>query len=167
MRTMRARSAVFVAMLAVVGSPGADGARAEARAFAVIVSPNVGADAVTRAVLASIFRRRQLYWADGARVQPVNLPAANALRQAFSECVLGESPDAMESYWRELYFHGQLPPHVVGSEQAVLLFVQSTPGAIGYVAACPKDASVNVVMTFGDPPNCPRHPTPCNALQDS
>ena len=162
------RSPAFAALTAaaLAAWPAADRA-GSGPSFAVIVAPDVAGPPLSRSEAELIFRRKQSFWSGGVRAQPVNLPASNALRVAFSECVLGEAPAAMESYWREMYFHGVLPPHVVDSEQAVILYVNATPGAIGYVAACPKDVPVNVVMTVGDAPNCARHPVPCASLQDS
>jgi hypothetical protein len=124
------------------------------RPFAVIAAPGATEHRLTRESISLIFKRKQNFWENGVRIQPVNLPTAHPLRQNFSENVLGNPPEAMEDYWREMYFHGVLPPHVVASEEAVVLFVASTPGAIGYVSSCPLDHKVNVVMTFGDVPNC-------------
>lgn len=164
-------SRLALAAAIVVASFGPDGSGAEARTvegFAVIVSSDVAESAnVTPETAASIFRSRQTHWTDGTRVQPVNLPATDPLRQAFSQCLLGEPPDAMESYWREQYYHGVLPPHVVESEQAVVLFVAATPGAIGYVSSCPKTRGVRVVFTIGRMPDCARHVRSCTSLQDS
>lgn len=137
-----------------------------AHAFAVIAAPDGDAPLVSRESLALIYRRKQAFWRDGRRVQPANLPAADPVRRAFSQCILGEPPEATEDYWREMYFHGVLPPHVVASEAAMILFVASTPGAIGYVSACPDDARVTVVMTFGDVPNCPKRSQTCVPLQE-
>jgi ABC-type phosphate transport system substrate-binding protein len=163
---VRAAAVVATIATALAAWPAADGAGAGA-AFAVIVSPDVAGNRLTRNAAELIFRRKQSYWSDGVRAQPVNLPASSALREAFSECILGEAPAAMESYWREMYFHGVLPPHVVDSERAVILYVNATPGAIGYVSSCPKDVPVNVVLTVGDVPNCARHPVNCTSPQDS
>ncbi len=146
---------------------GASDGSAKIEPFAVIVADGVAGRGISPTNVALIFRRRQAYWGDGVRTQPVNLPASNAVRRAFSQCVLGELPEAMENYWREMYFHGVLPPHVVDSERAVVLLVASTPGAIGYVSSCPKDVAVNVVFTVGDAPNCPKRAAPCESLQDS
>jgi hypothetical protein len=55
-----------------------------------------------------------------------------------------------------MYFHGVLPPHVLASEEAVILFVSSTPGAIGYVSGCVPEHKVNVVLMVGELPACPR-----------
>ena len=143
------------------------GAASEFQPFAIIVASDVAQQGLSREAIALIFRRKQTYLSGGERVQPVNLPVSNAVRLTFSQCVLGEAPESMDGYWREMYFHGVLPPHVVNSDPAVVLFVGATPGAIGYVSACPKDVAVNVLLTFGDVPNCPKHPTPCSSLQSS
>lgn len=126
------------------------------RPFVVITAPDVTEHHLSRESVFLIFKRKQNHWESGKRIQPVNLPTSHPLRRAFSQTLLGQAPEAMEDYWRERYFHGVLPPHVVESEEAVILFVASTPGAIGYLSACPTDRKVNVVLTVGDVPNCPR-----------
>ena len=145
-------------------SPSAPGA--DTRSFAVIVAPDVGPHRLSRQTLSFIYRRKQNFWQDGTRIQPVNLPPNDPVRRAFSQCVLGEPPEATEDYWREMYFHGVLPPHVVASETAVILFVLATPGAVGYVSSCPSDSRVVVAMTIGNPPNCPHRSGNCALLQD-
>lgn len=141
-------------------------AKPDQRPFAVIVAGSTVDPTLQRNVVAQIYRRKLSFWKDGRRIQPANLPANDPVRRAFSQCVLGQPPDAMEDYWREMYFHGVLPPHVVASEEAMILFVLSTPGAIGYVSACPPDARIAVIMTVGDVPNCPKRNTICTPLQE-
>ncbi|CAN5430024.1 hypothetical protein BH11PSE7_BH11PSE7_21260 [soil metagenome] len=122
--------------------------------FVVITSPGVPQRHLSREAVAQIFLRKQDFWDSSARVHPVNLPASHALRRAFSQAMLGHLPEEFEDYWREMYFHGVLPPHVVASEEAVILFVASTPGAIGYVSGCYPDHRVNVVLVVGELPHC-------------
>jgi len=129
-------------------------ANAGERAFAVISAPGTTERHLTRETIALMFRRKQNFWDNGVRVQAVNLPASHPLRHTFSLTVLGQTPEAMEEYWREMYFNGVLPPHVLASEEAVILFVSSTPGAIGYVSTCVPEHGVNVVLTVGDVPSC-------------
>ena len=131
-------------------------ARASDRPFAVIAAPGTSEHRLTRESVALIFRRKQNFWESGTRIQPVNLPPAHPLRHTFSQAVLGQAPEAMEDYWREMYFHGVLPPHVLASEEAVILFVNSTPGAIGYISACPPERRLNIVLLVGDVPGCSR-----------
>jgi ABC-type phosphate transport system substrate-binding protein len=131
-------------------------AQAGERNFAVITAPGVTERHLTRETLSLIFRRKQNFWDSGSRIQPVNLPLAHPLRHVFSQSIIGQAPEAMEDYWREMYFHGILPPHVLASEEAVILFVSSTPGAIGYISACPPERKLNIVLQVGDVPGCSR-----------
>jgi ABC-type phosphate transport system substrate-binding protein len=134
---------------------------AAVESFAVIVAQDVSEEVVSRETLSFIFQRKQNFWRNGKRIQPVNLPALTPLRRAFSACVMGQEPESLEGYWRDLYFHGVLPPHVLQSEEAIALFVDSTPGAIGYVSRCVSGMHFKVVLTVGDVPNCPKHPVSC------
>ena len=124
------------------------------RPFAVITGPGTTEGQLSHASVSLIFRRKQNFWENGTRIQPVNLPAAHPLRRSFSQTILGHLPEAMEDYWREMYFHGILPPHVLASEEAVVLFVSSTPGAIGYISNCLPEHRVNVVLIVGELPSC-------------
>jgi hypothetical protein len=126
------------------------------RAFAVIAAPGTIEHRLSRESVALIFKRKQNFWESGSRIQPVNLPPTHPLRQNFSLSILGQAPEALEEYWREMYFHGVLPPHVLASEEAVVLFVNSTPGAIGYISACPPERKLNIVLLVGEVPNCTR-----------
>lgn len=116
--------------------------------IAVIVAPGHAKD-LKRVELSLIYKRKKLFWSDGSKVQPVNLPAASPYRRAFSQAVLGASPEELEKYWNDLYFHGISPPFVVSSRNAVLQFVAETPGAIGYLPYCSADARVEVALVIG------------------
>jgi ABC-type phosphate transport system substrate-binding protein len=145
----------LLAALLCLGLPVAEALPVD-RPFAVIAAPGVSDHRLTRETVSLIFRRKQNYWESGSRIQPVNLPPAHPLRHVFSQAVLGQPPEGMEEYWREMYFHGVLPPHVLASEEAVILFVSSTPGAIGYISTCPPERKLNIVLLVGDVPGCSR-----------
>ncbi len=115
--------------------------------MAVIVAPG-HAKGLRKEDLTLIFKRKKQFWNDGSKVQPVNLPASNPLRRAFSQAVLGASPEELEKYWNDIYFHGISPPFVLSSEHAVMHFVAETPGAIGYVPFCSVDAHVEIALVI-------------------
>lgn len=157
------RCAGMTALLAVGVLAGS--AAAADPVLAVIVHPAADTGTIDADALALIYKRRKLYWRDGARIQPVNLPADQPPRRSFSRAVLHQSPEAMDDYWNEQYFHGVLPPHVLASESAVLRFVGSTAHAIGYLGHCAVDASVRVLLMIdGDgrvlPAEAPMPPCP-------
>lgn len=98
-------------------------------------------DAITQ-----VYKRKRLLWPDGGRMQPVNLPADHPLRRRFTEALLQLSPQALEEYWNEQYYHGIRPPHVLASEAAVLRFVADTASAIGYLPYCVMDPRVKPIL---------------------
>jgi hypothetical protein len=103
--------------------------------------------------LSLIFWRKKLYWADGKRIQTLNYAANNPLRLQFSLSVLKSRPESQSDYWNGLYFHGISPPHVVGSQEAMLRFVADTPGAIGYIDVCKLDDRVKPLVWIGEEGN--------------
>jgi ABC-type phosphate transport system substrate-binding protein len=116
--------------------------------LAIIVPLSSGHTTLTKDELAAIYRRKRRYWAGPLPIEPVNLPATDRYRRAFSHLVLGQFPEEMEDYWNEQYFHGITPPYVVDSVEAALRFVEKTPGAIGYVPLCSADHRVAVLVVL-------------------
>lgn len=136
----------LVVMLLMLSATAAR-AVADADVLAVIVAPGFDSS-VTRDELMLIYKRKKLFWSDDSRVQPVNLPSADPLRRRFSRALLGAAPEDMEKYWNDMYFHGISPPYVLASQEAVIRFVTSTPGAIGYVPFCSVENRARIVLVI-------------------
>lgn len=128
---------------------------AENNQMAVIIANGVEPLNLSRNDLALIYKRKMRILG-GLQVKPINLPVSHPLRQYFSQQVLRHSPEEMEDYWRNMYFNGVLPPYVLASEEAVIRFVATTPGAIGYVPQCLVDRRVTTIMLIDGGPACPR-----------
>ena len=138
---------------------------AESGTIAVIVSHNQAARTLSAADLSLIYWRKKLYWADGKRIQPINLPTDHPMRRQFSQQLLGSLPETQAEYWNGLYYHGTSPPHVVASQEAMLRFVAETPGAIGYIDGCKADSRVRVALWIapdGTSSNAPPLSQECN-----
>ena len=91
------------------------------------------------------------------------------MRDLFTREVLGGRVQDYNAYWNDLYFHGTPPPPVLASDQAVLLFVTRTAGAIGYVEASAARAwpeGVRVVLVIGPPATRDARSTGIVSLQD-
>ena len=121
------------------------GFTADGNIIAVIVPADFSTKHPSRAELSLIFMRKKLYWPNGKRMRPANLPTQQTLRKQFSQQVLGSLPETQTEYWNELYFHGTSPPYVVNSQEAMLRFVADTAGSIGYIDACLLDARVKAI----------------------
>jgi ABC-type phosphate transport system substrate-binding protein len=124
---------------------------AVAETIAVIVAADSAYNRIDKDTLADIYRRKVRLDDDGQAWVPVNLPATDPLRRAFSMILFGREPEDMEQYWNAQYFHGVSPPFVLASAEAVLRFVAKTQGAIGYVEACRVDARVKVLAHLSVP----------------
>jgi len=126
---------LLVAVLTAVLGGAATPHQARAEGVCVVAHLDddlVGAD---REVVRRIFLLRQRTWPDGTAAHPVNLPCSSPVRDVFSTEVLRASVRDLVPYWNERYFHGTRPPPSVASEAAVLLFLERTPGGVGYVSA--------------------------------
>jgi ABC-type phosphate transport system substrate-binding protein len=68
------------------------------------------------------------------------------MRTNFSQAVLGKSLEMVESHWQAQVFSGKgTPPKELGSDAAVVNFVRSNPGAIGYVTSGANTDGVKVI----------------------
>jgi ABC-type phosphate transport system substrate-binding protein len=124
--------------------------------LAVVVAAGSPLDRLSPEAVRLIFNRKSLVDKQGHRWIPVNLPAADPLRRAFSLAVFDALPEDLEEYWNNQYFHGINPPEVLASEEAVLRFVAATPGAIGYVRAPLADRRVKVLLLIPPPASASR-----------
>lgn len=114
----------------------------------VIVANDSPVQKLTLRQLANIYQRKTLINHQGVRWAPLNLGADHPIRREFSQQLFKQWPEDMESYWNIQYFKGITPPYVVSSPEAMLRFVISTPGTIGYILPCHQSPLVRVVLTL-------------------
>jgi ABC-type phosphate transport system substrate-binding protein len=129
------RRAVLAFSVVAVLTAGASApvASAEAR-FRVIVNPQVKGNQIPRAALSSIFLGQASKWGDGSRVRPVDQSLRSSLRLSFTADVLQQDLVAVQVYWQREIMKGHEPPPVKSSDEEIVAFVASNPGAIGYVS---------------------------------
>jgi ABC-type phosphate transport system substrate-binding protein len=129
------RPRLLLAVLAVAVLTAGPGQHVSAAAaFRVIVHPQVKGSEIPRAVLSSIFLKQALKWGDGRPAVPVDQSVQSAVRRVFSNEVLRQGIVEVQVYWQRRITAGQVPPPVKASDEEILAFVASTPGAIGYVS---------------------------------
>ena len=124
-------SVFAVAILAVGAAPVAS---ADAT-FRVIVNPQVKGSQIPRAAITSIFLKQAHRWGDGSTVVPVDQSFRSPVRRAFCNDVLQQGLVQMQVYWQRQMASGVTPPSVKTSDEEIVSFVASTPGAIGYVSS--------------------------------
>jgi ABC-type phosphate transport system substrate-binding protein len=119
---------------------GRSTAQAEAVSdFRVIVHPENPATSFTREFLTDAFLKRTTRWGDGEMLRPVDQRSTAPARLKFSEAVLRRSVAAVKNYWQQRIFSGRdLPPPELDSDDAVVGYVMSHRGALGYVSGAAK-----------------------------
>ena len=90
---------------------------------------------MTKSEASDYLLKRKLTWPDGKPVVPVDQPENSLARAALLLDVFGRSANAIRNYWQQQIFSGRaVPPMEKASDQAVVAFIQASPGAIGYVS---------------------------------
>ena len=127
---------LFIAGLAAIISLSAAPAALTADlAVRIIVHPQVKGTQIPRATVTAIFLKQAPRWTDGTPVVPVDQSVKSPVRSVFSNRVLGQALMDVQIYWQRKMSVGLTPPPVKTSDEDVIAFVGSTPGAIGYVSA--------------------------------
>jgi ABC-type phosphate transport system substrate-binding protein len=124
-------SVVVIAALAfgAAPSPGSNAG------FRVIVHHEVKGARIARNILSSIFLKQVPKWGDGSPIFPIDQSVRSDVRRSFSGEVLNQGVAEVQLYWQRKMSAGFVPPPVKTSDEDVVAFVASTPGAIGYVSA--------------------------------
>jgi ABC-type phosphate transport system substrate-binding protein len=113
---------------------------------AVIGNQSLKTTKIDKEMLGRIFTGRMVMVA-GISVQPVNTKAGEVSRAVFIREILHKSDDEYIAYWivRRAIGKGAPPPEMT-TVQDMVVFIVSTPGAIGYIDASQVTPGMNVLM---------------------
>lgn len=125
--------AALVLTVALVAFGLAASAGADAT-YRVIVNPSVKGNQIPRGTLNSIFLRQAPRWGDGSPVQPVDQSFRSSIRRLFANDVHQRPIMELQIFWNRRMSNGVMPPPVKQTDEEIVAYVASTPGAIGYVA---------------------------------
>ena len=127
--------ALLLLLAAAVLAVGAAPVASADATFRVIVNPQVKGTQIPRAALTSIFLKQASKWGDGSTVTPVDQSLRSPVRRSFSNVVLQQGLVEVQTFWQRKMSNGVIPPPVKTSDEEIVSFVASTPGAIGYVSS--------------------------------
>lgn len=113
----------------------------------VVTASQNGIGELTIRQLRDIYLHKKQF-VDEQKVIAVNLLADNPSRIVFEEKVLQMRREKLNAYWVKQHFKGVSPPLTQASFDAVKLFVQKVPGAIGYIPLSMVDEKVKVLYEF-------------------
>lgn len=142
----RLRSVALVALLAVLALVVSPAAADNAPAFRIVAHPSTPGAHVSRDFLTNAFLKNVTRWPDDQPIRPVDLRIDAAARKSFSEAILRRSVAAVKAYWQQRIFSGRgVPPPALDSDDAIVEYVTSHPGAVGYVSGTAPIGSAKVM----------------------
>ncbi|NOU01272.1 MAG: hypothetical protein HOO95_06840 [Gallionella sp.] len=118
----------------------------EAAELLVVASPQVPVEKISVKQLADIYALKKTQWSNAVPIVPVNREASSDERGRFSEAVFSMSAQELAELWNKLRFEGKSPPLTQISDHAVVGFVRSVPGAIGYISADQAPTGVKILL---------------------
>ncbi len=99
----------------------------------LIANSGVGEDSLSQKDVQAIFLNKKKSLANGKVKIAVQKNAV--VHEAFLKTYVKKSPSQFKSYYKKLIFTGKgKAPKSVADDNAMLAFVASTPGALGYVS---------------------------------
>jgi len=99
----------------------------------IIVNNSVRDASASKADIRDVFTGASSNLKSGSHVTPILLKGGSA-HVEFLVLFIGRSDAYFQTIWRSLVFSGQSSmPRSVDSEKAVVEYVETTPGAIGYI----------------------------------
>ena len=118
--------------------------------LAIVLNRDNPVAVLTLPDLQRIFRKQTRMWPHGEPVVPVDWDATTEVRQEFTKQVLNRTVREMADFWvQQNITQGLTPPSTLKSARAVLRFVASVPGAIGYLPAAEVDETVKIIEIKG------------------
>lgn len=139
---------LLVAAIVLVSAPALQAT--EDPGFVVIVNKANPVRTMTVAELRRVFMKQTRMWPHAESIVPVDWDATSPIRETFSKQVLARSVREMADYWvQQSVTQGLTPPSTQRSTRALLRFVASVAGAIGYVPAGEADDTVLVIKITG------------------
>ncbi len=116
----------------------------------VVMGSTSGIDSLTREEVINIFLGRFRQLPNGQAALPVDQPSDPALLADFYQRLVNKKPAEIRAYWSRLVFSGKTaPPRQAKSQQDMLQWLSSNPGAVGYMRSDERPPQLKVVLTLG------------------
>lgn len=120
-------------------------ARPAAAQEGVVVIGHPGLDKMDPALVQRIFTGRVVE-VGGVSLHPINAHPGSGVRARFLRMFLDQDDDKYVAYWTVRRHIGKgVPPRELASAADVIRYVQSTPGAVGYIEETQLVPGLNVV----------------------
>lgn len=116
-------------------------------AVVVIGSPDIEVPSLSDKTVRNLYLGKTVQLDNGVRVEVIDLPSGNSVRDEFYEKVVGKDTTQVRAYWAKRIFTGKgSPPDTKLDERAVIRWVSEAPGRIGYVSPEAVNDTVRILL---------------------
>lgn len=121
-------------------------ASGQALASNLVVIGHANLSKLDAAAVQKIFTGKTIEVA-GIAVTAVNASVGSSIRDRFLQTILNQNEEKYTAYWTVRRYIGKgAPPKEFASSAEVIHFVQTTPGAIGYIDETDLKLGINVLL---------------------
>lgn len=94
----------------------------------------------------------QKLYINNSRVDIIDLPESNEIRQQFYKTVVKKTGRSLHAYWAKKIFSGkEFPPKVLNTSQHVVNWVSESSGRIGYIDSSYLNDNVKIIFSLPTP----------------
>ena len=120
---------------------------AKSQEFKVIVNSSNSTSSLTKKQVSYYFLKKKTKWSNGVRVIPLDLKSSSSVRKVFTRKIHNKSITQVRAYWQQSVFSGRAsPPTEKPNDLAVINYVKSHKGAIGYISKNTKAVGVKTII---------------------
>lgn len=114
----------------------------------LIAHPKLPQSSVTQPEIKKIFLGKMAHWNNGKRIVLV-VQKQGKTHKDFLSGYVGKTVVGFRNYWRKKVFTGTgSPPETLKSDEDVVQFVSSQPGAVGYISSNSAHSEVMSMQIF-------------------
>jgi ABC-type phosphate transport system substrate-binding protein len=111
----------------------------------IIANPRVKVEQISKREVADIFTGVSSSFSDGSLAVPVTLKGGST-HEEFLQRYIGKTELLFRGNWRLYVFSGKgTMPKAFATDEEMVEYVASVPGAVGYVTAAPRNAKVKTL----------------------
>ncbi len=135
---------ILVAVVAAFATVGSS--LASENGYLVIVNPDNHLTEIDRDFVRDVYLKKATAWGRGQSIQPIDLGSKFLARELFIHEVIRKTPAQLKNYWNQQIFSGKgVPPPESDSPAAIIAYVATHPGAIGYIPSSMDPGAAKVV----------------------
>ncbi len=119
---------------------------ANGQEYKIIVNSSNTVSSLSNKEVSNYFLKKKTKWSNGTKINPIDLSSSSVIRKNFSKNIHKKSIGQVRAFWQQSVFSGKAsPPPEMKNDNAVINYVKTKKGAIGYVL---KNANTKGVKTI-------------------